>query len=250
MTGPGNAKVLLATDDESLTAAGRLALEEAGHGVEVARDGPQALEQLHRGQPDLVILDAVLPKMEGWEICRRLREVSDIPILMLTPGDGESDGLKGLRSGADVCMARPLALSVLVAQVEALLRRSRPSGESSRPATVAVGDLRIDLSRQEVSLAGKRVDLSPTEFRLLTLLASRPGELFSHRELLTRVWGPEYLEEDSYLKLYIWYLRQKIEEDPGHPRYILTKRGQGYRLGDGSPSRRRGAPSKTIQSEL
>lgn len=226
------ARILLADDDECLTRAVGLVLEEMGYKVDIVQNGLEALVQVQKGNPNLVILDVMLPRVDGWETCRRIREISNTPILMLTARDGVWDEVKGLRSGADVYMTKPFALSVLLAQVEALLRRNPPTDHPPKLAEVTIGKLQINLPHREVSLAGQPIGLSPTEFRLLTVLASRVGRVVSHRELLTEVWGPEYADEAAYLKLYVWYLRKKIEEDPNHPRYILTKRGQGYYLND------------------
>ena len=239
-----NARILLADDDELLTEVVRLTMEEADYGVVIARDGLEALDQVQQEQPDLVILDVMPPQMDGWEACRRMREISDVPILMLTAMDEEWSKLRGLRDGADIYMTKPFDLSVLVAQVEALLRRSRLAGGPPKQTEVAVGELRIDLPRQEVTKDGEPIELTPTEFRLLAALAARPSEVIPRRELLTQVWGPEYMEEEGYLKLYIWYLRQKVETDPSRPRYILTKRGRGYYLGDGEAAEP--APGKVV----
>jgi len=229
------AKVLLTDDDEWLTKAVGLALEEVGYKVNIAHNGLEAIVQVQKDNPNLVILDVMLPRVDGWETCRRIREISNAPILMLTARDAECDEVKGLRSGADVYMTKPFALSVLLAQVEALLRRNHPTNRSPKLAQITVGNLKINLPHREVSMAGQPISLSPTEFRLLAVLASRVGKVASHRDLLTEVWGPEYADETAYLKLYVWYLRKKIEEDPNHPQYILTKRGQGYYL-NASPS--------------
>ncbi len=242
--------ILLADDDELLAEVARLALEEAGYDVTVARDGLEALKLVQQGQPDLVILDVMLPQMDGWEACLHMRETSDVPILMLTAKDEEGNKLRGLQGGADIYMTKPFDLAVLVAQVGALLRRSRLAAGLPKHVEVAVGDLRVDLPRQQVTRAGQPIELTPTEFRLLATLASRAGEVVPHQELLTQVWGPEYLEEEAYLKLYVWYLRQKVEEDPSHPRYILTKRGRGYYLtANGSPDRAARRP-EYVQPEV
>jgi len=238
------ARILLAGNDKSLTEMVRLALVEAGHEVTVAHDGAHALEQVEQEEVDLVILGIGLPQADGWDTCRRVRRVSDIPILILTTQDEEWNKLRGLRDGADICMTKPFDLSVLVAQAEALLRRCRPAGGPPRSAELSIGDLRIDLPRQEVTRAGRPIDLTPTEFRLLAALASKPGEVVAHRELLAQVWGPEYTEEERYLKLYIWYLRRKIEADPSRPRCILTKRGRGYYLAGGQPIEGAGEPGR------
>lgn len=232
------AKVLVTEDDASLRDVLQLALQEAGYQVQTAANGLEGLRRMYRWQPDLVILDVMMPQMDGWEACQRIREISDVPVLMLTAKTGEANELKGLREGADHYMTKPFLVSVLVARVEALLRRSRLHQGNSKPTVVTVGDLKIDLARHEVTLANRRIDLTPIEFRLLAALAAKPGQVIPHPELLTQIWGPDYSGESLYLKLYIRYLRQKIEKDPGNPRYILTRRGVGYCLDDGSDAGR------------
>lgn len=224
------AKILLIDDDDSLAMVVEVALVQAGCRVQRARNGLEGLQQLYRWRPDLVVLDVMMPRMDGWETCRRIREVSDVPILMLTAKAGAENELKGLKGGADQYVTKPFLVSVLLARIEALLRRARPSREPAKLTTVGVGDLKIDLARQELAVRDRSVDLSPTEFRLLAALASRPNEVIPHQQLLTEVWGPEYTGEGLYLKMYIRYLRQKIEEDPAHPRRIITRRGVGYYL--------------------
>ena len=230
------AKVLVIDDDESLTKVVELALETAGYKVAVAHNGLEGLQQLFHWRPDLVILDVMMPRMDGWETCRRIREVSEVPIILLTAKSGDANELRGLHGGADLYMTKPFAISVLVARVEAMLRRSKMAAPRVKPSVVTVGDLRVDLARHEAHLAGRPLELTPTEFRLLAALATMAGEVVTHRELLTQVWGPEYAGEDMYLKLYIRYLRQKIEKDPARPAYIVTRRGVGYYLNDGATS--------------
>lgn len=225
-------KILVIDDDPSVTRVIGIALEDAGYQVRVASNGLEGLQQLYGWRPELVILDLVMPRMDGWVACQRIREVSDVPIVMLTAKEGESHELNGLRVGADLYMTKPFTVSVLVARVEALLRRTQLASGLPRQMVVRTKRLQVDLSKHEARLDGRLVDLSPTEFRLLAALASKPGEIVSHRDLLTQVWGPDYVNEDLYLKLYICYLRQKLEVDPSHPRYILTKRGVGYYLND------------------
>jgi len=226
-------KILITDDDPSLTTVVGMALEESGYEVQFASNGLEGLQRLYRWQPDLVILDVMMPQMDGWLTCRRIREVSDVPIMILTAKEGESNELNGLHVGADLYMTKPFAVSVLVARVDALLRRSRIASGAQKRTVVRTGHLEIDLAKHEARQDGRQIDLSPTEFRLLAALASRPNEVISHRDLLSQVWGPEYVNEDLYLKLYICYLGQKIEKDPSHPRYIITKRGVGYYLNDG-----------------
>ncbi len=243
-------KVLVIDDDEALTKVVAVALEAAGYWVAVAQHGLEGLQKLFQWRPDLVILDVMMPRMDGWETCRRIREVSNVPILMLTAKVGDANELKGLREGADLYMTKPFAVSVLVGRVEALLRRSRLGAEmAAKPTVVTCGDLRVDIAKHEATLNGKVLDLTPTEFRLLAALAAKAGEVVAHRDLLTQVWGPEYAGEDMYLKLYVRYLRQKIEKDPARPAYIVTRRGVGYFLSDGTAYADQEAAASALPAE-
>jgi two-component system, OmpR family, KDP operon response regulator KdpE len=226
---PGG-RVLLVDDDVALSHAVALALEAADYTVRTAPNGREGLRTLYDWQPDIVVLDVMMPQLDGWETCRRIREFSDVPILMLTGRAADGDVVKGLRGGADGYMPKPFTVAVLLARIDALLRRSRLAGVPPRARVVVTGDLRVDLTRREVSVGGRQIDLTPTEYRLLAALAARPGEIIEHRELLTQVWGPDCVDEDLYLKLYVRYLRQKIELDPSRPTRVLTRRGVGYYL--------------------
>ena len=222
-------KVLLVDDDVTFTRMLECALQDAGYQVLIAHNGLAGLQRLYEDPPDLVILDVMMPFVDGWEICKTIREDSNVPILMLTVLSGDSHKIRAFENGADAHLAKPFDLPVLLAQIDALLRRAhRPS--AANESTVRAGDLWINLAKREATLSGRRLNLTPIEFRLLAALASRPGQVVSKRELLTRVWGAGYAEETMYLKLYIFYLRRKIERDSGHPRYILTRRGVGYFL--------------------
>ncbi len=223
-------KILLIDDDLQLTELLDVVLRGVGFEVRVAHAGLAGLRRVYEDRLDLVILDGMLPGIDGWEVCRRIREVSNVPILMLTGKSGDADKMRGLMAGADVYMTKPFDIQVLLAQVEAMLRRTDSSNGCEASTLMQVGDLEIDLRRREARLAGRPLRLTPLEFRLLSALASRPGEVVPGRELLTLVWGPQYAGESVYLKLYISYLRQKIEEDSRSPRYILNKRGVGYYL--------------------
>ncbi len=223
-------KILLIDDDDPFTEVVSLALENADLQVQAAHDGLEGLRLMYQWRPDLVILDVMMPNMDGWETCRRIREISDIPLLILTAKGGDANELRGLDQGADQYMTKPFAMSVLVARVRALLRRSQLGPTSAAEETVATGELEIDLAAHEVRIAGRPVDLSPTEFKLLAALAARAGKVVPRRDLLMQVWGPEYAEENLYLNFYIRYLRQKLEPNPARPHYILTRRGVGYCL--------------------
>jgi two-component system KDP operon response regulator KdpE len=206
-------------------------LEREGYEVIQAANGKEGLRHLARSQPDLVLLDIMMPEVNGWETCRRIREISNVPIIMLTARSQEMDIVRGLKMGADDYVTKPFDLSELRARIRALLRRSREMRpETTAPPVLDDGWLRIDLNKREVTVNRKLVDLTPTEFRLLSALVQKAGCVLPHRQLLRQVWGPEYGDEIHYLKLYIRYLRQKLEKDPSNPRYLLTEWGVGYRF--------------------
>jgi two-component system KDP operon response regulator KdpE len=227
-----DARLLLVDDDVNLTNMLGEILVGLGYQVASAANGRDALRQLHHWRPELVVLDLLMPDMDGWETCRRIREVSDVPVLMLTAKTGEINELRALNEGVDMFMTKPFSVQLFLARVESLLRRSRSTFRAQEQSILRVGDLEIDLWKHTVALAGAPVDLSPTEFRLLSALASRAGRVVSHHELLSEVWGPDYADQDPYLKLYIRYLREKLEADPARPSHILTRRGMGYYLND------------------
>ncbi len=223
-------RILLIDDDEDLLKLLEAGLRKEGLEVVKARDGKEALRQAYEHHPDIVLLDIMLPGMDGHEICRRLREVSDAPIIMLTALSTEAQIIKGLSLGADDYITKPFRMGELTARVQAALRRSR--GSAGRPTAVTVGELQVDFARHRVAARGKEIDLSPTEFQLLSYLVRHSGEVIPHRTLLTEVWGPEYAQELKYLHLYVCCLRRKIEEDPAHPRILKTDRGFGYYMDD------------------
>jgi len=223
-------KLLIIEDDGKLVEALELYLSKAGYEVITAADGLEGLQKMYAHRPDLIILDVMMPKMDGWEACRRIREVSDVPILMLTARGQEDEKVKGLKLGADDYVAKPFGLKELEARVGAILRRTRLPPPTEEAVLYADGELVIDSQRLEVSRGGEPVELTATERRLLFCLAENAGRVLTHEQLLERVWGPEYVDAMDYVKLYIWRLRQKIEDDPCQPRYILTERGLGYRF--------------------
>jgi two-component system KDP operon response regulator KdpE len=225
------AKLLLIDDDVTLLKALEIYMTRAGYEVFTAGNGTDGLKQLFSLRPDLVILDVMMPQMDGWEACRRIRELSTVPIIMLTARGQETERVTGLRLGADDYVPKPFSLKELEARVEAILRRTMARGDGDKPRVLYVADdLVIDSERWEVRRSGERVEMTSTELRLLFLLAENAGRVLSHRQLLEKVWGPEYVDNVDYTKLFIWRLRQKIEPDPGQPRYILTERGIGYRM--------------------
>jgi two-component system KDP operon response regulator KdpE len=227
----GNEKrLLIVDDDQRLLEALVLYFDKQGYRVYTAREGADGLRQLYKVHPDLVILDIMLPRMSGWEVCERIRQMTNVPIIMLTARGQESDRVKGLEMGADDYVAKPFSLRELAARVEAVLRRSQ--GIQEQADEVVYGDdyLVIDAGRMEVQCAGEPVNLTATERRVLFLLARNQGRLLTAGQILSSVWGPDYVEEVSYVRLYIWRLRQKIEPVPDKPRYILTEHGMGYRF--------------------
>jgi len=207
-------------------------LEKAGFRVLTAYDGPTALAQFRQERPDLVVLDLNLPGMDGLDVARAIRRAGNTPIIMLTARVEEADRVAGLELGADDYVTKPFSMRELLARVRAVLRRS---GAERQPLPlIRVGDLLIDREKRRVTVAGKAVELTTTEFDLLTVLASSPGRVFSRMELLDRVQGVAYEGYERTIDVHIKNLRKKIEPDPRHPRYILTVYGVGYRLAEGS----------------
>jgi DNA-binding response OmpR family regulator len=223
--------LLLVIDDDP-TLLGLLAqhLSRAAYHVITAVSGPTGLQMLSDHHPDLVILDIMMPKMNGWEVCERIRETSDVPILLLTAKGEEQDRLRGFRLGVDDYVVKPFSSPELVARVGAILARYRRATPETHPTPVVRGEITIDLTEQRVTRSSQPVRLSPTEFRLLAALAEQPGHTVSPKELLIRVWGTEYADDVANVKRYIHYLRQKLEADAEHPQLILTERGFGYYL--------------------
>ena len=225
-------KILTIDDNSQSTEALRLCLERQGYEVIAAYGGTEGLRKFQENHPDLVILDVMISDTDGWEICRSLREMSpNVPILILTVLKEKANVVRGLALGADEFVAKPFRSGELVARIQALLRRTNMTKASSnRPSFYDDGNLAIDFERKQVYLRGQPVNLSPTEFRLLACLVRNAGQVVPHKTLLKRVWGPECADETHYVKLYIRYLRQKIEECPKRPKYVLTEWGVGYRF--------------------
>ncbi len=223
-------KVLLIDDDDTLVKALKLYLTRAEYQVSTASNGMEGVQKVFTDRPDIVILDIMMPKMDGWKVCERIREMSDTPIIMLTALGQESDRITGLRIGADDYLSKPFSLKELEARIEAILRRANAAPPVRKSTVCGRDDLIIDLDHWEVRKAGHRVELTATELRFLLCLAENAGRVLTHHQLLEKVWGPEYADETDYTKLFVWRLRQKIESDPKKPQYILTERGIGYRL--------------------
>lgn len=222
--------ILIVDDEARIRDFVRMNLELEHYRVIEANDGIQALEQLRENLPDLIVLDVMMPEMDGFEALQAIREVSTVPVIMLTVRQNEQDKIHGLDLGADDYLAKPFSPRELLSRIRALLRRSLMAPPSRKTEIVVDPDLRIDFARREVVVRGKKVVLRPTEYRLLYHLVSNAGRLLTHETLLSKVWGREYRDEAHYLRLYITYLRQKLEKDPAHPQYILTERGVGYRF--------------------
>ena len=232
-SGGKQGKTILVVDDEPrIIEAVSMNLELEGYQVSGASNGYEALKKLTKELPDLVILDVMMPEMDGFEALKRIREVSTVPVIMLTVKGEETDKVKGLELGADDYVTKPFGPKELVSRVKAALRRVEMPTPAPKTQIRVDDNLSIDFSRRNVIVKGKEVHLRPTEYRLLYQLVSNAGRILTHETLLRRVWGHEYRDEDHYLWLYITYLRQKLEEDPKHPKYILGERGIGYRFTD------------------
>jgi two-component system response regulator MprA len=223
-------QVLVVDDDPRITSLLRRALRFAGHTVRVAQDGPEGLALAEATAPDLVILDLMLPGLDGLEVCRRLRAVADTPILMLTARDDIPDRVLGLDAGADDYLVKPFALEELLARVRALLRRAAEAPEQEEePETLRFADLTLDTGARCMERGGRSTPLSTTEFKLLRLFMHHPGHVLTRERLMERVWGLDFPGESNVLEVYIRYLRVKLEQD-GLPRLIHTVRGTGYVL--------------------
>lgn len=225
-------KILVVDDEERMARFIRLNLEYDGFVVIEAYNGMKAMDALRSEMPDLVILDVMLPDVDGFEVLRMIREVSTIPVIMLTAKGEEDDRVKGLELGADDYVTKPFSPRELVSRVKAVLRRIEPASISSRDLVQVDEDLKIDFGKREVWLKGELVKLRPTEYRLLYHLVQNAGWVLTYDQILSKVWGYEYRDEPHYVRLYINYLRQKLEEDSSNPKYILTERGVGYRFVD------------------
>jgi len=230
---PAHHELILVVDDEPrMTRFIRMNLELEGYRVIEAYSGLDALEKARTNLPDLIVLDVMMPELDGFDTLEMLREVSNVPVIMLTVRSDEEDKVRGLELGADDYVTKPFGARELASRVKAVLRRTQ--GPITLEKTVLHIDdrLSVDLNSREVIVEGQRIKLRPTEFRMLYHLIENAGWVVPHEALLAKVWGYEYREEIQYLRLYITYLRQKIEPDPSHPRYILTERGVGYRFVD------------------
>jgi two-component system KDP operon response regulator KdpE len=219
--------ILIIDDDQGLRELIRINLEHEGYKILQARNGQEGIGIVREKRPDLVVLDINMPIVDGIEACNRIREFSQVPILMLTARVQSHDVITGLDQGADDYIGKPFNMDELTARIRALLRRI-PS--TNRPLEAGEGAVRIDQQKREVTVRDQVIDLTPTEYQLLLILAENAGNVVEHEHLLRSVWGQEYTRDNDYLKVYIWHLRRKLEEDPRKPVLLLTEWGVGYRL--------------------
>jgi two-component system, OmpR family, KDP operon response regulator KdpE len=227
-------RVLVVDDEPDVVESVRLGFALQWREVDVlgAGAGEEALDVVEREHPDIVLLDLGLPDIDGFEVVRRLREFSDVPVIMLTARDDSMDKVKGLELGADDYVTKPFDHLELMARVKAVLRRLDMPAPTSRAPSFRSGDLEIDFEKREARLAGQRLDLTPTEYKLLYHLVRNAGHVLQHGTLLAKVWGREYVDEVDYIRVYVRRLRDKLGDDPDAPRYIRTERGLGYRFID------------------
>ena len=223
--------ILLVEDEAAIAAFVQTALEREGFAVEVVEDGQQALARVNQALPDLVILDLMLPGVNGLEVCRAVRRMRTyVPIIMLTARDEDVDKVVGLELGADDYITKPFNTRELIARVRAVLRLAYSRATMEEPDRLCIGRLEIDLTGRTVTVGGQPVDLTPKEFDLLVLLASHRGRVFGRESLLEKVWGYDYLGDSRTVDVHVQRLRRKLEEDPHHPRYLLTVRSIGYKF--------------------
>ena len=223
-------KILVVDDEKRMVRFIQLNLEQDGFQVLTAYNGKEALEQVRTQLPDLILLDIMMPDISGFEVLKRIREVNTVPVIMLTAKGEEDDRIQGLELGADDYITKPFSPREMVSRIRAVLRRTRSFKEDQVDLIKVDDRLTIDFSRREVWVEGKIVDLRPTEYRLLYHLVKNAGWVNTHEQLLSKVWGFEYQDEPHYVRLYVNYLRKKLEQDPSNPKYILTERGVGYRF--------------------
>ena len=225
-------KVLVVDDEPQITLVLRSGLSKHGYDVRVAAEGESALELFNAWGPDLVVTDLSMPNMTGLELCRRLRDISSVPIIVLSVKEDESVKIESLDAGADDYVTKPFSIGELLARVRAALRRS-PAENSEAKTIIEDGDFRVDLEKRKVSVRGKEIHLSPKEFELLFYLFQHSGKVLTHRTLLAKIWGGNFTDQTEYLRVFISHLRKKIEPDPARPRYILTDPWVGYRFQPG-----------------
>jgi DNA-binding response OmpR family regulator len=223
-------KILVVEDDPNLLETIKYNLRKEGYEVVTAGDGEQALDTARRETPDLLILDIMLPKLNGFEVCRILRNEMTVPILMLTAKAEETDKIVGLEIGADDYMTKPFSMRELLTRAKAMLRRAKMAAPAAGPAAIKIGDIEVDIARHRVSSAGRAIELSRKEFDLLAFLAKNKGLVFSREQLLEKVWGYDFAGDSRTVDVHIRWLRKKIEPDAARPKHLLTVRGTGYKM--------------------
>jgi len=224
-------RILVADDDLTLLRGMQDSLEDEEYHVVTARDGQEAMRLVYSERPDLIILDIMMPRLDGWQVCRRVREMSDVSVIILTAKTEKKDIIKGLDLGADDYLVKPFDAEELLARVRAALRRARtepvaPEGEG----TFSDDYLSIDLKARRIVVNGELIRLTPTEYKLLALLVRNRGRVLEFRHILESVWSMEYVHEIDYVRTYVWHLRHKLEPDPKHPRYLVSELNVGYRF--------------------
>lgn len=225
-------RILVVDDEPRMRRFVRMNLDLEGYDVLEAENGLVALDKIREQMPDLVLLDVAMPVLDGFETLQQIRQVSSVPVIMLTVKGDEEDRVRGLDYGADDYVTKPFSPRELLSRIRAVLRRVEPTKATSEEPLVIDEDLQIDFPRRAVIVRGETVKLRPTEYRLLLHLVENAGWIVPQETLLSKVWGPEYRDDSQILRLYITYLRKKIEPDPPNPRYILTERGVGYQFVD------------------
>jgi two-component system KDP operon response regulator KdpE len=225
-------RILVVDDEPDVVESVSLGFQLQWREVDIlgAADGERALDAVEREHPDIVLLDIGLPDMDGFEVLRRIRDFSDVPVVMLSARDDALDKVKGLELGADDYVTKPFDHLELMARVKAVLRRLDMPAPASRAPSFRSGDLEVDFARGEARLGGERLELTPTEYKLLYHLVRNAGHVLTHGTLLAKVWGREYIDEVDYVRVYVRRLRDKLGDDPDAPRYIRTERGLGYRF--------------------
>ena len=232
-----NRQIMVVDDEERMVRFIRLNLEHDGFRVTEAYRGAEAIQKFRDTMPDVVLLDVMLPDIDGFEVLKMIREITSVPVIMLTAKGEEDDRVRGLELGADDYVTKPFSPRELVSRVRAVLRRTEAAGVSGHELIEVDDRLKLDFGRREIWLNDELVKLRPTEYRLLYHLVQNAGWVQTYDQILSKVWGYEYRDEPHYVRLYVNYLRQKIEENPSEPKYILTERGIGYRFVDFRRSR-------------
>lgn len=240
MASEAKSTILVVDDEPRMIQFIRMNLDLEGFHVLEASNGVEALEKIRSDLPDLIVLDVMMPDLDGFETLRLLREISNVPVIMLTVRDDEEDKVKGLELGADDYVTKPFGPRELISRIRAALRRAETPSPPEKTIIKVDDLLQIDFNNRRVIADGTEIKLRPTEYRLLYHLVSNAGQIVPRETLLSKVWGYEYRDETHYLRLYITYLRQKLEPDSSNPRYIFTERGVGYRFVD---FRHQSAPS-------